>query len=355
MAEFLRSVKLLIAVSLMGLVLQGCSKKIWVRQYPIFYSPELKTVAVAPFQSVRYGTLAGRIFADKLAAHLKANGTYQVVNPADLVATSRPIFARDRNREWIGGLLEELRKRQDIDAVIIGEVETFRAASYEYSYPVYHRYPSYLGHYGYHEFGYHRWYHYDYQYAVRSEATVAVWASMIRVSDGETIHSTPSLLAATLYDSEYPGEENAFHLLDRAADRIVDDLLEQFAIVPMEVKIKPREDFRTASGFHNGRWKYTDKFSLDDETMFIVMRLPPAADRNPFKLTIARKDTGDILEEVDFVWDRSEPVRPLEFSPRDLAARGGGPGEYVAIFYSQAKQVMKKKFRIEPFKAGSAK
>ena len=62
----------------------GCSKEIPIVQYPAFWRPELKSIAVTPFRCASGQEEAGNVLADKLAAALVANGTYRVFNRNEL-------------------------------------------------------------------------------------------------------------------------------------------------------------------------------------------------------------------------------------------------------------------------------
>ncbi|HUU91061.1 MAG TPA: hypothetical protein VM238_07610, partial [Phycisphaerae bacterium] len=68
--------KLLVAGTLVSMVaLGGCTKKIVVTQYPSFYTPQLKSIVVVPFQNGTRDPAAGQVMADKFATALMANGT----------------------------------------------------------------------------------------------------------------------------------------------------------------------------------------------------------------------------------------------------------------------------------------
>lgn len=319
----------------------GCDKKIRVRQYPHFYTSDLKTVAVVPLSSPGIGKGVGRMLAGKLAAALRSNGTYRIVH---LAGPESP--PDDESEQAADAAFEKflaaLRAKGDIDAVIIGSIEAFEASSYRQWYPVRRSYGSY--------YGYRRYrgpvYYYDYEYTVYNEATVAVWAAMVRVDDGEVLHSVPSLIAASVEDTGVPDGAKALKLLDRAADRVVAGLVEQFAIVAREVRIDPGKDFRSALQAEGGRWERTDKFDADHEAMYLLLRLPDAADRNSFEVKIRRDGSDAVIAGAKFVWDRSRRVLPLRFAIPDLLAAGQGPGRYVATFYSQDRPIMRRKFRI---------
>ncbi len=343
--------KFLFPLLLLALTTSGCTREMWVLQYPDFYTPELNILTVVPFYSQAPDYRAGQIFTDKLFEALKANGTYKVIYPADLPVPSDYPFSDPQGSALIAELLRDLRTRSEAQVVIIGSVDAFHSASYGVYYPAYHGYPYYYryGHSGLYDYYHSRGWYYDwadYAYEIRNEATVAVRARLVRVSDGQTLIATAWPVAATVHSYGYPSGEMAIALLDRAAEKVVDELIELFAVVKKQIKVKPARDLRTASGLKDGHWKFSDSFAAADEKMFVVVRLPAVANRNPFKVAIAREDTEQILTERKFIWDISKPERSLEFSPRQLAESGGGAGEYEVKFLSQGVTIMKHEFHI---------
>ncbi|MHC4294187.1 MAG: hypothetical protein ACYSTL_01225, partial [Planctomycetota bacterium] len=228
----LKRIAILVALSVFALIGAGCSQEIPIRQYPRFYTSELKTVAVAPFYSQMFRDRPGQIFADRLAAGLAANGTYKIVNPADLPAPSAHRRDDAGETESIVELLNYLKKRGDVQGVIVGSIEAYQGATYMTHYPSYRYgyYRPYYRHYPYYG-GY--WYHdySDYVYSVRNEATVAIYSRIIRVADGETLAATPGLVSMTMHSYGYPAQEKTLQLLDRSTDAVVEQLLELFAIV----------------------------------------------------------------------------------------------------------------------------
>jgi len=61
--------------------LSGCSKSFTAREYPSFYDPNVRTVAVLPFQNETNARGAGMLAAENPAAALRANGTYRIIPP----------------------------------------------------------------------------------------------------------------------------------------------------------------------------------------------------------------------------------------------------------------------------------
>lgn len=62
----------------------GCTKQIRITQYPEFYTPDLKTVAVVPFRATVANRAAGDAVAEQFARSLAGTKTYQVYSRYDL-------------------------------------------------------------------------------------------------------------------------------------------------------------------------------------------------------------------------------------------------------------------------------
>ena len=77
-----RCVAGLIAAAVIAAVLGGCTKEITIIQYPPFWTPDLKSIAVLP---LKYrNRQIGEALADQLANSLRATGTYRVFNPTEV-------------------------------------------------------------------------------------------------------------------------------------------------------------------------------------------------------------------------------------------------------------------------------
>jgi hypothetical protein len=80
--------------------------------------------------------------------------------------------------------------------------------------------------------------------------------------------------------------------------------------------------------------------------MFVVVELPAECDKNDFKITIVRKDQREDLAVQKVRWSRQNKSFGYEFNPSEIAAAGGGVGEYEIKFYSGPDPVIRKKFKI---------
>jgi hypothetical protein len=315
----------------------GCDKKITITRVPTFYTQELTSIAVAPFRNqTAYGG-AGDIMADKVAAGLIANGTYHVVNRNDLKAV---LDEKDLQMALSNdpGAAGQLSKLTNVQAILTGTVATYAATSNRTpkKEPVYQytkQGQAYVA-------GYRQYVH------TRNEANVSVTATLIRVSDGQPIYVTPEALWQRNWAEGSPPKKDPHALLNEAATAVAKGVVLTFAPTRMTIKVDEGKALRTASELYDDEWSYTDDFNCSDEEMFVVVALPSSCDRNTFRIAIVRKDERQDLAEQTITWDAQYKGFGYRFSPRDIAAKGGGPGEYEVKFYSGAKPVLRHKFRI---------
>jgi len=318
--------------------LGGCTKEIWVTQYPSFYNPDLKTVAIVPFRNQSTGKNAGNVIADKLASAMMQNGTYKVYNRNDLKALM------DQNDLEIafGGdtaaATKTFKKFTDVQAIITGAVTTYSGTSHNQNKqdPVY-GYDSYGNMYvaGYRKYVW-----------TRNEANVSVTATMIRVSDGSTIHATASPAWARVWAEGSPPKKDPFACAANAADMVVNQLIEHFAVVRKKIKVEVDKALRTASELYDNEWTFTNDFKATDENMFVVVALPACCDRNRFRIAIVRKGERKDVISREVTWTKKHSSYGYAFNPKDIAAKGGGPGTYEVKFYSGPEPVLRHTFNI---------
>ncbi len=111
-----------------------------------------------------------------------------------------------------------------------------------------------------------------------------------------------------------------------AATSVVDQLVETFAPVRKQVTINPAKALRTGQRALRQQWTFTDTFKAADKKMYVVVELPPACDRNPFKLTVVRKDQRQDLAVQEIRWSKEHKSFGYLFDPSQIAAKGGGAG-----------------------------
>jgi hypothetical protein len=315
----------------------GCDEEITIHQTPAFYNPQIKTIAILPFrnESSAKSMNPGNIIADKLAAALRANGTYRVYSRNELKTL---MDEADLQAALSGNpSATDFSRMMNVDAVLTGAVTTYAATSANRSVqkPVYNYAPDGTAYVA----------RTISQTFTRNEANVAVTASMLRKSDSTTMHSTPGPIHRQIWADGSPPRLDVYGCAAAAGDQVVALLVEQFAVVRKVVKIKSKA-IQTATGLYDNEWDFEKKFKTTDEKMIVVVELPPSCDRNRFRITIVRKDERVDLAEKEFTWTTKYRTFGYNFSPKDIAAKGGGPGDYVVKFYSGPTMVMDRKFKI---------
>jgi len=315
----------------------GCGKKIVVYQYPDFYTPQLKKIAVVPFRNASDNQQAGQVISDKLAAAMMANQTYRVFNRNDMQA----LMTEQDLQIAFGGdaaeAAEKFSKTGDVQAILTGTVQTYAATSRseQRSEPQYiydkNGNPVYVGNRVY------TW--------TRNEANVSVTAALIKVPDGTTIHATAVPAQAMAPSEGSPPRMDPYACLSCAADATIAQLVEEFAIVRKQVRLGSKT-LKTASEYYDGKWEYKNKFSVSDQTMFLVLQLPPACDRNKFRITIVPGESRNEVVSEEFSWSKQSQDKSFQYSPAEIASKGGGPGEYTIKFYSGPEPVLTQKFKI---------
>jgi len=329
-------------------ILGGCSKKIMITQYPPFIdpdSPSRRTIAVMPFESHVQNKYAGQAISDSLATMLAQSGTYkQVYNRSHLKAImdeqDLQLALGSDNAAAAGAF----RKRTDVDAILVGSVTDHSCTSRQETsqQPVYNtdrRGNTYVA-------GYRT------QTITYFDATASATASLIRVSDGAVIYSSPYPAAGRKSANSMWSSKGGPACLQEATNQVIAQLFEQFAVVRKEVKVNPDKDFITASEMYDNKWTKADAFKADDTRMFVVLRMPRACDRNRFRIAIAREDKRQTYATQDVVWcgqdsGKKAPGKGFEFNPSEIVAKGG-PGQYVAKLYSGTEPVLVRPFKILP-------
>gem|GEM_PF-1388716 len=374
----------------------GCEKTFWVHRYPSFYTPELKTVAVTPFTNKTDRRGAGADVSRQLAMALRSNGTYQVVGPSELRSDLEAKGVKDATAVTREQLPKEIARLQLADAYVTGTVLQDTAHMTTHTYWEYYYIdgqavrPEDLffdrddrgghgeGHEGgefheHHGGGHYEWgggwgwgYPYGWGYwgppgwygwgppylgvnytDYVTRAVVSVEVSMVRVSDGKVLYSTPTPLHSVAR-VEQEWSVPAGTVRGEAVANVARMIVGKIAVVPVKLKVSPAKALRTASGKTATRWNVTDTFPASAETMYAVLALPAAADRNKFGLTISPKGKREnVLAKQEFDYSAAVASDGVQFSPAKIAAAGGGPGEYSVNFYAEGGYVMSHDFRIK--------
>ena len=316
----------------------GCDEKIVLTQVPEFYTPNLKSIAIAPFRNQTKWKGAGEIISDGVAAGLMANGAYRVFNRSDMKTVMDESDLKIALGADSGAAAQQLKKLTEVQAVLVGTVTTYAATTNRQPrrdpvYSVNRRGQTYVS--GYRSY-----------VLTRNEANIAVTATLIRVPDGTTIYATPKPVWARSWAQGSPPAKDPHACAADAASNVATQLVETFAPIRKQIKVNPGKALRTATELYDNKWVYEDDFKATDDRMFVVVSLPASCDRNRFRLVVVRKDQRQELAQQDIRWTKKYKGFGYKFSPKAIAAAGGGPGTFEVKFYSGPEPVMRRKFRI---------
>ena len=322
----------------------GCTKTIVINCYPGFYTPDLKSVAVLPFDNDTLDVRAGQFLTERLVKSLRMNGTYKMTGPHELadrlgVEELKKLPPADRQ-----GAAKLLGKLDDTQAFIIGTVTTFTSAGYTYrwrnrgyGYPwcVYH--PRYA---------YDPYWHYPIDYYSHNEGRVRVRASMVLISDGSIVSETAVHAGETVFSDGDPPYLTRDECLIEAARHVVDKLVNRFAIVRGRVKVPLNKALRTADGRDGSKWRFTKRFSADGEGVHVVVSLPPVCHGNLFGLKIVESGRAEVLLHKQFVWSNRQDEYKVLVTPRELAPSPSGR-TFVITLYSDSEPIRSRKITIK--------
>lgn len=321
------------ALALSTVFLGGCTKKILIIQYPVFWDAAPKTIAITDFRNPAGARGQAQAIANELSAALTANGTYKIFNRQHFSAVEKEIAIRQAFSSDESVAATTMAKLGKVQAIITGSVNSCSATSRRQTKrrPVYRtnrKKQLYISHYV------------PYTY-FHNEANIQVSATLIRIDRGtpRTIHSAQAVGRATS-SGEHP-RMDPYACLAIARRQVMWQLLSQFAIIRKTIKVDQSKAFRTTSGLpYDGKWPYTDRFSAKLDKMYVMIKLPPECDRNRFRITIARKGVPKNIASTQVKWTRAMSAvgTHVVFSPRKIAQEGGGPGGYVVKFYSDSSK-----------------
>ena len=337
------AVLVLIAMTALG----GCVKKIPIVQYPIFWDHAPKTVAVTPFRNETHIRHIGMQVTNDLGTQLSANGSYIVYDRTLLKAylneqDLQRAFSSDQD-----AAAAAMVKIGKVQAILTGAVTTcnwpqtrrevkvrtqrfYNPNGTSYTRPV--RY-----------------------FVYTNEAELKANAALLRITPNgpQVIHSSP--LHGYVKSAGETPKFSREACMSIARAQVIQQLLDQFAVIRKLISVKPSETFFTATDQpYAGKWPKSKKFSAAaGQKIILVLMLPPQCDRNRFRITVSRKEGRTDLATFDVRWTKAMSAIPngkqFILDPADLAAKGGGPGNYIIrLFSGQPKPAIEHKIKIEP-------
>ncbi len=320
----------------------GCSVDIPICQYPVFWQDgEIRSIIVPAFTNTSaYDDDAGNTMADRLAAALCANGTYEHVYDR---WDAREARVDQDTSGWFKDAKSNRTNRNvdlnEIDAILAGTVSSFDACSEvdPRGEPIYA------------EDAHGNSYIAGYQAFTHNEAIISTTAILTDARTGEVIHASQPIQSQVISEGS-PPEHNMDTCLAIALNEVTDQLVREFAIVYTTISVNKGDTLKITTGeYYDGKWQEQDKFTPADTEMTVVVNLPPEADRNTFFVAVSRKDGHTNLAGQEFVWRYNSPAQgqAFVFDLTDIAAQGGGVGEYEVKFYAGDQPLIEKGFKIE--------
>jgi len=335
-----RTVPLFILASC--LLLSGCKTEFVVYQYPAWWTPgKVKSVAVLPFRCpAAPNTKGGEILSDMIASRLASSGTYhRVYNRNDLKALLDEHDLKLMMSKDPGAVVSKLHKVVDVQAVLVGSVISYAATTRNER----KRTPIY----GTNAAGQLIITGYNNYTLTRHDANVSSTASLLTANSGQSIYSLPAADGGKAWAQGSPPSQSAFGTLEAATRVAANRISEYFIVVRKMIEVDKSKALRTAKELYDGEWVWQKNFKVDDQKMYVVVSLPATADRNLFKIKIIRKGTRKDLAVRDVKWNKKYKGFGYDFSPKQLAAGGGGAGTYTAKFYSGQKPVLTCDFQLK--------
>ncbi|MCL5736479.1 MAG: CsgG/HfaB family protein, partial [Actinobacteria bacterium] len=122
MATQRRRMTIVLCMWALLIVAGGCAQSFTAREYPPFYEPNLRTVAVVPFRNETRTAGAGLMAAEDLAAALQVNGTYAVIRPYKLQSLLRDKKLPEMSRTDYAKDAGQFRQLGSVQAFIVGRV-----------------------------------------------------------------------------------------------------------------------------------------------------------------------------------------------------------------------------------------
>jgi hypothetical protein len=319
----------------------GCTKTIEINRYPSFYTPDLKSLAVLPFDNDTLNDRAGQFMSEQLVKALRANGTYKVLDPRELSAKLGAEELKKLPPADVQSAAELIGRLDNTQAFIIGTTTTFTSARYSYARPYGgygygYRYGMLGGGYGRRSYGrrgylYDPYWNYPIDYGSQNQGRAAVRAKLVVISEGKIVSETAVNVGHSVISEGDPPYKTPDECLIEASRRAVDKLVGRFAIVPRRVKIPLDKAL---------------KISADSSGIRAVVALPPQCDRNPFRLEVTESGQSDPLLHKEFIWSNRHSRREIVITEQELPPSPVGRS-FVITLYSNDKRIKSLKTTIK--------
>ncbi len=305
----------------------GSTKKdaIWVYQYPSFYKSQLKRIAVLPFGNRTRTRGVGERISDKVSAILTSNGTYEVYNRTHLKDIMQEVTAAQ------SGLIDpeaakRIGKLKSVQALVCGVCNrygtTTRRETRHNVVPVWGRnaqgMPVVVR---YNKVPY-KWTRYD--------GFVECNVFVIDCGTGKQIAAVHR--PSTKYAAGSPPKYTPQQVVMAAEEDQVNKIVRALAVTRTQIKLEG-DVLQTAKSLYDQEWDWARRFTPADEHFFVVVMLPPRADRNNFRITIVPKGEREDVAKHSFVWTKKYRRFGYKFLIKPIVEKRG-LGDYTAKLYS---------------------
>ncbi len=317
----------------------GGSKKskIWVYQYPDFYQPSLKRVAVLPFANRTRVAGVGARISDTVSAILTNNGTYEVYTRAHL----KDILAeRDLADAGIidGDVAIEIGRLKSVQALVCGVCDRYETAT---KHETRYRPEAIWGRNQQGQAVITGWRQVPYQWT-RHDGFVECQVVVIDCTTGRQIAAVRQ--PSNWWASGSPPKYGPADAVRNAEQDQVARIARAIAVTRSRIKLKGKV-LRTATDLYDQEWDWQKEILPSDEHFSVVVKLPAEADRNNFKITVVPKDRRDVVVEHAFVWSKANERQGFRFKVGPIVEKFGF-GEYQAKLYSGPEPIARYTFKI---------
>ncbi len=299
--------------------------KIWIYQYPRFYRPDLRRIAVLPFGNRTRVRGVGERISDKVSALLTNNGTYEVYTRVHLKDILTELDLAE------AGIIEpeaakRIGKLKSVQALVCGVVDRFHAgAKSETRYnrvPIWGRnaqgMPVITG-----------WKNVPYRWT-RNDAVVESHVVVIDCGTGRQLYAFNRPSKAWAQGS--PPKHAPQSLLESAERDQVNRIVRAIAVTRSPIKLEG-DVLKTAASLYEGNWEWQRRFTPGDEKLYAVVDLPSSAHRNNFELTIVPVGEREIVARQAFRWTKKYARYGYTFKI-DPIVQEHGLGAYRVKLYS---------------------
>jgi len=293
----------------------GCTKTIEVNRYPDFYTPDIESVAILPFDNDTLTVNAGRYVSEQLAIALGDNGTYGVIDSDQMASGPGGEDVKNLRPHDTQAAAELVARFTKARAFITGRVTTFTSAEYNYIWR--HR------GYGYGWYGRGPFRHYPINMSTHNEGRARISAKLVVISGTQILSQTPMQVSKTVFSDGYRPYLTPDECLIEAAKRAVGKLVDRFAVVRVRVKI-PLDKVLKAT--------------VADGHIEAIVKLPGQCRGNPFRLEAVAEGLADPVIIREFIWSGKQSEYKLS-EPLDQPA-GEEKGRRLTItLYSDSEPI----------------